>query len=126
VALGGPIQIVPADEATRLPALLIAPSDPVRLGAANRALERLDVPWRFGAARRDTASVVTAADSTEGGALASADRIRVNLRYPLAARDWATRRVPGDGTPATTVPYLRATEMRVVVERQSLLWTVER
>jgi hypothetical protein len=89
VALGGPIQIVPADEATRLPALLIAPSDPVRLGAANRALERLDVPWRFGAARRDTASVVTAADSTEGGALASAERIRVNLRYPLTARDGA-------------------------------------
>jgi hypothetical protein len=89
VALGGPIQIVPADEATRLPALLLAPADPVRIGAANRALERLDIAWRFGAPRRDTASVVTGGDSTEGGALASTERIRVNLRYPLTARDGA-------------------------------------
>jgi hypothetical protein len=89
VAIGGPIQIVPADEAQRLPALLIAPSDPVRLGAANRTLERLGVPWRFGAARRDTSSVIAAGDTTDAGALASGGRIRVSLRYPLAARDRA-------------------------------------
>ncbi|GLC28132.1 vWA domain-containing protein [Roseisolibacter agri] len=36
--------------AGRRPALLVAPSDPSRLGAANQALARLGVPWRFGAA----------------------------------------------------------------------------
>jgi hypothetical protein len=89
VAIGGPIQIVPADEASRLPALLLAPRDPVRVGAANRTLERLNVPWRFGAPRRDTASVLTAGDSADAGPLGSGERIRVNLRYPLAAREGA-------------------------------------
>lgn len=36
--------------AGRRPALLVAPTDPSRLGAANQALARLGVPWRFGAA----------------------------------------------------------------------------
>jgi hypothetical protein len=43
-----------------LPALIIAPSDPVRLGAANRALERVGVPWRFGALRRGETAVAAA------------------------------------------------------------------
>jgi hypothetical protein len=51
VALGTEIDFASADMAQRLPALLVAPSDPVRIGAANRALERLAVPWRFGARR---------------------------------------------------------------------------
>lgn len=51
VALGSEIDVASADAALRLPALLTAPADPVRLGAANRALERLGVPWRFGARR---------------------------------------------------------------------------
>ncbi|HSJ63965.1 MAG TPA: VWA domain-containing protein [Gemmatimonadaceae bacterium] len=85
IAIGGPIQIVPADEAARLPALLLAPRDPVRIGAANRTLERLNVPWRFGAARRDTASVIASGDSAETGALGSGERIRVALRYPLSS-----------------------------------------
>ncbi|MGZ8378562.1 MAG: BatA domain-containing protein [Gemmatirosa sp.] len=36
--------------AGRRPALLVAPGDPSRLGAANQALARLGVPWRFGQA----------------------------------------------------------------------------
>lgn len=55
VALGAGIQIGSADEATGLPALLTPPLDPVRLGAANRALERLGIPWRYGAPRREAA-----------------------------------------------------------------------
>lgn len=51
LANGEDIDVISADDATRLPALLIAPVDPVRAGAANRALERLGVPWRFGAVR---------------------------------------------------------------------------
>ncbi len=39
-------------ERARTPALLFAPTDPVRVPDANRALERAGVPWRFGT-RRD-------------------------------------------------------------------------
>src|SRR5262249_56157171 len=57
IADGRDIAVVTADELTQLPALITAPSDPVRLGAANRALERAGVPWRFGARRTGEASV---------------------------------------------------------------------
>jgi hypothetical protein len=53
VTEGSGIQISSADEAGTLPALIFPPADPVRLGAANRALERLGVPWRFGASRHE-------------------------------------------------------------------------
>ena len=51
-ATGGGVRIASADAVQSLPALIVAPSDPVRLGAANRELERLGVPWRFGAVER--------------------------------------------------------------------------
>lgn len=51
VTEGSDISVLEADELTTLPALIIAPSDPVRIGAANRALERAGIPWRFGARR---------------------------------------------------------------------------
>ncbi len=41
------INVVAADRLTTLPALIVPPADPVRIGAANRALERAGVPWRF-------------------------------------------------------------------------------
>lgn len=56
-ARGDGVAVVSADAAGRLPALLLPPSDPARLGAANRNLERLGVPWRFGAARRGRAEL---------------------------------------------------------------------
>jgi hypothetical protein len=52
--LGTEAALVSADALVRLPALIVAPSDPVRVGAANRALERAGIPWRFGAIRRET------------------------------------------------------------------------
>ena len=52
VALGNDVAVLPADELTALPALIVAPSDPVHVGAANRALDRAGIPWRFGPARR--------------------------------------------------------------------------
>ena len=52
VVAGSDVSIAPADVAVRLPALLFAPADPVRVGAANRPLERMGIPWRFGAVRR--------------------------------------------------------------------------
>lgn len=77
--LGAEAAIVPADALGRLPALIVAPSDPVRVGAANRALERAGVPWRFGAARRETATV------REPAAVANKllDGASVSMRYPL-------------------------------------------
>lgn len=38
-------------ERARVPGLIFAPSDPLRVVDANRALERAGVPWRFGARR---------------------------------------------------------------------------
>jgi hypothetical protein len=84
-SVGNEIALAPADEATKLPALLVAPSDPIKLGAANRALERLGVPWRFGPAQRGE-SVVRASDSTR-----ALDGVTVGLRYALSRASGAER-----------------------------------
>ncbi|HEX3158876.1 MAG TPA: VWA domain-containing protein [Gemmatimonadaceae bacterium] len=76
---GGQVTVAGADGAARLPALLLAPTDPVRAGAANRNLERLGVPWRFGAVRRGRAAV---RGERVDGASAS-------LRYELQAQPGA-------------------------------------
>ena len=73
---GRDIAVVPADELSSLPALIIAPTDPVKLGAANRALERASVPWRFGARRSGDATV-------RGPGL---DGVTVSQRYDLVAQ----------------------------------------
>lgn len=49
---GNGVRITAADAASSVPALLVPPTDPVRLGAANRELARLGVPWHFGAIDR--------------------------------------------------------------------------
>ena len=102
VALGGDIALAPADGAVRLPALLLAPADPTRLGAANRTLERLGLPWRFGAPRRDETAV--RGDKFDG--------VRATLRYPLEAQTGAT----GD-TLATAggVPWIVAGDGFVII-----------
>lgn len=73
---GNAIAVGPADEIPSLPALILAPGDPVRLGAANRALERLGVPWRFGP--RHAQNV----DATVPGV----GRVGVAERYELVAQ----------------------------------------
>ena len=70
---GGTVRLTGADAATTLPALLLPPSDAVRLGAANRELERLGIPWRFGALDR-------APSVARGGRL---DGVAVSERYRL-------------------------------------------
>jgi hypothetical protein len=72
-APGGTIRVASADAASALPVLATPPADQVRLGAANRELERLGIPWRFGSLRRNT--VVA-----RGGRL---DDIAVTERYQL-------------------------------------------
>jgi hypothetical protein len=87
------VAVVTADRLTQLPALIAPPTDPVRLGAANRALERAGVPWRFGAPARGEAIVeglatpegmVAAPESAGSGAPVTAQ-----LRYPLQAQPTA-------------------------------------
>lgn len=82
VAEGGDVAVVPADELTTLPALIVAPTDPVRVGAANRALARAGVPWRLGPTR-DGAAVA------QGPGLGDP---RLTLRYVLQP----TGSAPGD------------------------------
>jgi hypothetical protein len=79
IVAGRGIAVGPADEIPALPALITAPSDPVHLGAANRALERLGIPWRFGVRRRQ------AVDAT-GSGLGS---VPVADRYELVPRPGA-------------------------------------
>ena len=56
------------------PVFLTAPSDPVRVGEANRTLARLGIPWRFGAIARDVVLV---------RGVPTLDGVQVRLRYPL-------------------------------------------
>jgi len=76
VAEGAGILVASADEATTIPALLVPPSDPVRLGAANRSLERLGIPWRFGAPRREAS--IARGEQMQG--------VAVTSRYQLISR----------------------------------------
>jgi len=72
-AAGSTIRVGSADALSALPALIVPPDDQVRLGAANRELERLAVPWRFGAV--DRTAVVA-----RGGRL---DGVAITERYRL-------------------------------------------
>lgn len=76
VADGRDIAVVSGDELSSLPALITPPADPVRLGAANRALERAGVPWRFGARRSGETSV-------RGTGF---DGVSVTVRYDIVAQ----------------------------------------
>jgi hypothetical protein len=76
---GRDIAIVTGDEVSTLPALITAPTDPVRLGAANRALEKAGIPWRFGERRNGEASV-------RGADL---DGVTTTARYDLVAQPGA-------------------------------------
>jgi hypothetical protein len=84
------IAIVAADHLTTLPALIIPPTDPVRIGAANRALERAGVPWRFGAAQRGEVAIDgIEARSPSGPAAdtgAAAAPITAALEYAMVAQ----------------------------------------
>jgi hypothetical protein len=72
----------------RLPALLVAPRDPLRVGEANRALARLGIPWRFGAVAseavlaRPTRAPI---DEGERPLVRALDGVGVRWRYPLVA-----------------------------------------
>ena len=104
----GAVALVSAENLDRLPALVVAPTDPVRIGAANRALERAGVPWRFGSARRGEATL------RAGAALATPlGNVSASLRYALV-------RQPSDAPADTLVvagsdPWIVAGEGYVLV-----------
>lgn len=75
----GDVTIAAAEELVRLPALVAAPLDPVRVGAANRALERAGVPWRFGAPVRGEVAVA----SEDSLLVPRPGGVSATLRYPL-------------------------------------------
>ena len=81
---GADVLVVPADEATRLPAVLLAPANAVNVGAANRALERLGVPWRFGGRRGESGDA-----RANAGAPALGDGVSVLQRHDLELRPGA-------------------------------------
>jgi hypothetical protein len=99
---GSDIAIAPAELATRLPALLVAPSDPVRLGAANRSLERLGIPWRFGDPRRD--ETVARGSGFED--------VSMKLHYPLRGQPGA---VADTLATASGEPWVVAGDRYVIV-----------
>jgi hypothetical protein len=70
---GAGVKIASADAVDALPALIVPPGSAVRLGAANRELARLGIPWRYGALDRSAAVV-------RGGRL---DGVTVAERYRL-------------------------------------------
>ncbi|HMA24955.1 MAG TPA: BatA and WFA domain-containing protein [Gemmatimonadaceae bacterium] len=76
---GHDIAVVGGDELTSLPALITPPIDPVKLGAANRGLERAGIPWRFGDRRAGEASV-------RGNGF---DGVTTAVRYDLIAQSGA-------------------------------------
>jgi len=61
---GAGVAIVSAENLGALPALIVAPADPVRVALANRALERARIPWRFG--ERRTGPVLARGDALDG------------------------------------------------------------
>jgi hypothetical protein len=75
-------------DGVRAPVLLTAPSDPLRVGEANRQLTRLGIPWRFGAIARQTVlgRVPLREGRTADTTLSSTrafDGTPVRLRFPL-------------------------------------------
>ncbi|MEP6622419.1 MAG: BatA and WFA domain-containing protein [bacterium] len=67
------VRVASADAVDALPALITPPVDAVRLGAANRALAKLGVPWRYGAL--DASPAVARGDRMEGVTVASRYRL---------------------------------------------------
>lgn len=95
---GDDILLASAERARR-PALLFAPTDPLRVADANRALERAGIPWRFGARREGPAPL--RGDKVDGATArawyvleAAGDVGRTDTLARVGGAPWA---VAGDG-----------------------------
>ena len=114
IAAGSEISVASADELTARPALIVAPLDPARVGAANRALDRAGIPWRLGAERRENARArgdgLTTTDVRRRYALTITAATPAETLATVSGEPWI---VAGDGyvlvasaldTAATTLP----------------------
>ena len=114
VAAGRDVSIVAADEVTARPALVVAPLEPARVGAANRALDRAGITWRFGAERREPSRArgdgLTAVDVRRRYALTATAAVPAETLATVGGEPWI---VAGDGyvlvasaldTAATSLP----------------------
>ncbi len=107
------VTVAGADAAgVRLPVMLTAPRDPVRIGEANRTLTRLGIPWRFGAIARNL--VLARAASSDGAPLDTTaasvsvfEGTPVRLRYPLVYSPGGN--LAANGANAPTMPDTLAT-----------------
>lgn len=94
----GPGVYIGTAERGRRPGLLFAPSDPLRVADANRALERAGVPWRFGARREGAAPLrgagVDGASARAWYALGAVGDAASDTLVRAAGEPWA---VAGDG-----------------------------
>jgi hypothetical protein len=81
------VVITGAAEEAAAPAVRVAPDDPLQVVAANRALERAGVPWRYGAPLRDTVAVrdltSPVGDAARGPEAPSLAGATVTVRYRL-------------------------------------------
>jgi Aerotolerance regulator N-terminal len=75
---GTTVSIAPAANTNALPALILPPSDAGGLAAANAALARLNVPWRYGAEQRGSQLVRAVRSDLRGDT-----SIRVTRWFPL-------------------------------------------
>ena len=114
VGTGGDVAVVSAEDLVALPALVVAPRDPSRAGAANGALERAGIPWRLGAERRGSARAsgegIVGVDVSARFALTAASPAPADTLARVGAEPWI---VAGDryvlvasalDTAATTFP----------------------
>ncbi len=79
VSHGTDISVAGAESAKK-PGVFFAPNDQVQLGAANRALERAGIPWKFGAARNGPSPV-------SGAGLSGVSAIRWYALEPRGAQE---------------------------------------
>ena len=75
------VSVAPAAAISVLPALILPPADAGGLAAANVALARLDIPWRFAAEQRGAQLVRGSGDVLRGDSA-----IRVTRWFPLVAQ----------------------------------------
>jgi hypothetical protein len=80
ITTGGDVTVAAADEVSALPALILAPTDPSRVGVANRALQRLNIPWRFGVLMRDSTRAAGVRGAIGGGVDSVGVATRLRLR----------------------------------------------
>ena len=99
-----PITITSATESVNGAAMRLAPDDPLQVVAANRALERDGIPWRFGALLRDTVVIRTASEPAAGGDGVAASGGTTAAEPEALGRSALAGTAPSGTAPSGTAP----------------------